>query len=466
MNRKMDYDEICRSMSIEEVTSNHRTIKLRNTDLLTVNIRNGANEMFIELGLGLKFGTFMRLKSGLAHLIEHLISNKINERIKDIDGRVISRTHLDTMVLGFSVSYLKSQYIEDDECIEVVDLFNIIIDSIKEACNLDYIKENLENEINIIKSELKMTENDPTELFRCDYIGYLSKDKFMIDAAVGGRPDRMDELNDPEMVKDAMEFLLSSNPRFNLGVPDSVEINTLRLFTYYNYAICDGYREYLNVEPRPLNTNILEENFFKPDYNKIKERKEGDLKIIEIESSDPDNIPRYLMLKPGEISTKEDWIKNVVLTNLLNTIILSDTSSMVWKEFREKGETYGIYNELHMDRMIGEFSNEVLVTSLIELWDREMYKKIFELIKNKVHLKYIDKEFDKAKKTNITMYLTYSAVFSSLDYSMNDFGVSFQDLVIATREFRKEEFTKYVEYILDESNCMLIVPVPESDSTI
>lgn len=466
MNRKMDYNEICRSLIKDKITSNHSVMKLSNNNLLQVNIRNGSNEMYLELGLSLNYGTFMRLKSGLAHLIEHLISNKINEKIKDIDGRVISRTHLDTMILGLSVPYLNSKYIENDN-IAIVDLFTIMTDSIKEACNIDYIKENLENEINIIKSELKMSENDPAELFRNEFVGYLSKDSFIIDSNVGGRSDKMDKLNNPEMVKDAMEFLLSSNPRFNLGIPEADMMNSLRFFSYYNYCICDEYGYFLNLVT-VANTDIFEEDFFKPNYNRIKEIKEGNLNVVEIESSDPDNLPKYLVLNPGEIKTKEDWIRITILNNLLNNIILCDSSSMIWKELREKGETYGIYSDLSIyDKT--PFENEYDKTfyfNSIELWDREMHEKIFGLIKNKVHLEYIDREFENAKKSVIKMFLTYSSAFNTLDYSKIDYGVSFDELINTTRTFSKHEFISFVEYILDESNCVLIVPVEEYNYTI
>lgn len=466
MNERMDYNEICRNLIKDDISSNHTRMFLKNNNILSIDIIDGLNNTQVEVGFSLYYGTLMRLKSGLAHLIEHLISNKINDKVKDLDGSVTSRTHLDTMIIGFNIPYIKSKYIKEDKNGEyesiIADMLDVISDSIREACDIDYIKSNISNEINIIKSELSLNESNQYDTYRSNYMGYLTKDLFMLDIAVGGRVNRIDELNDPEMVYDAMRYLISSNPRFSIRVP--FDVNSLRFFSYYNYFICREYNEFFNFVPN--NTAIFETNFFKPNYDNIHESNEGDLKVIEIGSDDPKGLQNILYVKIPDVKSKEDWIDQITKVNLLNTIILADTCSMVWKELRDSGQTYGLYNELNILNMtVTEDVDVALSMGMIDLFSPEIYKKLFELIRNKVHLKYIDSEFEKAKRINLKSIIGYSKLFSTLDFSMSDYGVTFEDMVNRINSITKDEFIKYVESTLIESNCILIKPI-KSHNTI
>lgn len=443
-----------------EISSNHTLIHLEDDNLFKVNVISGINNVYVEVGFSLNYGKVKRLRSGLPHLLEHLISNKINEKVKEYDGFVTSRTMLDTMVLGCKLPYIKSKYLEKIEvCPEIPSIINLLITSIKEATDIDYIKENLENEINIIKNELSLSENDPVLLYKTDYFGYLTKDSFAIDLSIGGRFERMDELNNPEMVLDAMRFLLSSSPRFRVRVPYNV--NLVNCSNYYNFCIYDEFEEFFDYTPKY--TEIFEDNFFSP-MNDIKELKEGDLNVIEISSKEPSSLQSVLELNKEEYingtSIADYYIDQMVKYYLLNFIILSGTSSMVWKELRESGQTYGLYNE--MDIMgLSESENgkkDFYVVSQVELCNPQIYTVLFDLIKDGVHLKYIDSEFEKAKQVCSKNLISNSGSITSLSYSLLDYGVKFKDIFKRIKEITKEEFARFVEFTLDESKCTLIRP--------
>lgn len=455
MSKFVNYSEILENMEKEVIHSNHTIWRMKNDPFLSVDLVPGLS-MSVEIGFKLEYGKVGRLKNGLAHLIEHLISNKINEKITKYDGMVTSRVFMDKLILGCSIPFIKSDYLDNSDIPLISDIIDILVRSIKESTNIGYLESNVENEISIIKNELMINEMNEDRRYDIKLWNYLTKERLCINNDNGGTFESMDSLNDPQLVNDALIYILNSDVRCTVKSPNEIDRATYAM--WYN-SLSD-----IEVDKNTINDGIFETEFKIYKDEDFYMHKNNDTGICQLDvKTSSESIKPLLLLNIPKIVDKKSYIDTYLLNGLMNTILINDSESMVWKELRENGKTYGLFSNIHVWNSTRHNLDEVYQAMFgIELDNDHLYKDLFELIKDGVYMKYIKNEFERGRRVFLKSLLYFSIYNNQLDGGLKKFNITIKELVDRLNDIKPCELVKFVEDVFDFDRSMLVTPVLRS----
>ena len=452
MSKFVNYGEILENMEKEIVHSNHTIWRMKNNPFLTVNLVPGLS-MAVEIGFKLEYGKVGRLKNGLAHLIEHLVSNKINEKVTKYDGIVNSRVSMDKLILGCSIPFIKSDYIDNSDIPLISDIIDILVKSIQESADIDYIKDNLENEINIIKNELMINEMNEDRRYDIRLWNYLTKERLCINNDNGGTFEGMGSLNDPQLVYDALIYVLNSDIKCTIKTPNEVYKD--------NYASWYNDLNEIRDNKEVVNENIFETEFKIYNDEDFYMHKNNDTGICQLDiRTTSESIKPLLLLNIPKVVDKKSYIDTYLLNGLMNVVLINDSESMVWKELRESGKTYGLFSEIHVWNSTRHNLGEVYQSMFgIELDNDQLYKDLFKLIEDGVYMKYVKSGFERGKRVFLKSLLYFSIYGSQLDGGLKIFNITIKELVDRLNEIKPCELVKFVEDVFNFDRSLLVVPV-------
>lgn len=458
MSNLAENSKMMKTIEKEVIHTNHTIIRMKDDPFLTVDIIPGLS-IAVEVGFKLEYGKVGRLKNGLAHLIEHLVSNKLNEKITKYDGMVNSRVFMSRIIIGCSIPFIDSDYIMNYDMPTITDIVEILTKSIKEATDINYIKENLDNEINVIKNELMISEMDEDRRYGVKLWNYLTKDRLCINTDNGGTFAGMDSLNDPQIVYDALCYILNSEMRCTVKSPYIVD--NFSYTTWYN-----SLKSITNIETS-INDNIFETAFkiYEDDDFYMHKNNESGICQLDVKTSSESIKPLLLLNMPKTID-KKSYVNTYLLNGLMNAILINDSESMVWKELREKGKTYGLFSDYHVENSTRHNLGEVYQAIFgIELDNDQLYKDLFKLIEDGIYMKYINNGFKRGKRIFLKSMLYFSVYNNQLDGGLKKFNLTIKELVERLHEIKPCELVQFAEEVFNFDKSMLVLPVlRESDS--